>query len=92
MLGIIINGCTSIDNGCIINTGVTIDYDNIYDTIYYSIIGDYIHILSGTSLVGIIYIGKDAGIGLGSAVSNNIRILGNCKVGLGALVVKDIII
>lgn len=82
MPGVVINCCTSIGKGCIINTGATIDHDNIIE--------DYVHVSPGANLAGTVHIGEGTWIGIGSIVSNNIRIVGNCKVGAGAVVVKDI--
>ena len=50
MAGVVINCCTRIGKGCIINTGSTIDHDNI--------IGDYVHISPGAHLAGTIKVGK----------------------------------
>jgi sugar O-acyltransferase, sialic acid O-acetyltransferase NeuD family len=82
MAGAIINCCTSIGKGCIINTGSTIDHDNLID--------DFVHISPGVHLAGNIKIGTGSWIGIGSVVSNNINIVNNCKVGAGGVVVKDI--
>ncbi|MEK3806943.1 acetyltransferase [Bacillus sp. FSL H8-0547] len=82
MAGAIINCCSNIAKGCIINTGSTIDHDNCIE--------DFVHISPGVHLAGSVKIGQGTWIGIGSAVSNNITITGGCKVGAGAVVVKDI--
>jgi sugar O-acyltransferase (sialic acid O-acetyltransferase NeuD family) len=82
MAGVVINCCTSIGKGCIINTGATIDHDNIIE--------NYVHVSPGVHTAGTVKIGKGTWLGIGSAVSNNINITSNCKVGAGAVVVKDI--
>ncbi|HLR21306.1 MAG TPA: acetyltransferase [Tissierellaceae bacterium] len=82
MAGAIINCCTKIGKGSIINTGVTIDHDNIIE--------DYVHISPGVNLAGTVKIGKGTWVGIGSIVINNIEIVGNCKIGAGAVVIKDI--
>ncbi|MDR0138860.1 acetyltransferase [Metabacillus idriensis] len=82
MAGTIINSCTIIGKGCIINTGSTIDHDNCIE--------DFVHISPGVHLAGTVKIGQGSWIGIGSAVSNNVTITGGCKVGAGAVVVKDI--
>lgn len=83
MAGVIINCCSEIGKGCIINTGVTIDHDNFIE--------DYVHISPGVHTAGTVKIGKGTWLGVGSVVSNNLNITSGCKVGAGAVVVKDII-
>ena len=82
MAGVAINSCTTIGKGCIINTGATIDHDNLIE--------DYVHISPGVNLAGTVKIGKGSWLGIGSVVSNNVRITGDCRIGAGAVVVKDI--
>lgn len=82
MAGAIINCCTQIGKGCIINTGATIDHDNSIE--------DYVHISPGVHTAGTVKIGKGTWLGVGSKVSNNLSITSGCKVGAGAVVVKDI--
>jgi sugar O-acyltransferase (sialic acid O-acetyltransferase NeuD family) len=83
MAGVIINSCTFVGKGCIINTGATIDHDNIID--------DYVHISPGSHLAGTVKVGQGSWIGIGSVVSNNVKIISGCKVGAGGVVVRDII-
>lgn len=82
MAGVVINCCTKIGKGCIINTGATIDHD--------SFIEDFVHISPGVHIAGTVRIGKGTWLGTGSVVSNNVNINNSCKVGAGAVVVKDI--
>lgn len=82
MAGAIINCCTKIGKGCIINTGATVDHDNVIE--------DYVHISPGANLAGNVTVGKRTWIGIGSVVSNNVCIISDCKIGAGAVVVKDI--
>lgn len=82
MAGVVINCCTKIGKGCIINTGSTIDHDNE--------IGDFVHISPGVHLGGTVKVGKGSWLGIGSTVSNNINIVSSCNVGAGAVVIKDI--
>jgi sugar O-acyltransferase (sialic acid O-acetyltransferase NeuD family) len=82
MAGTVINCCTEVGKGCIINTGSTIDHDNF--------IQDYVHLSPGVHTAGKVKIGKGTWIGIGSVVSNNLNITSGCKVGAGAVVVKDI--
>ncbi|MFG6119301.1 acetyltransferase [Thalassobacillus sp. B23F22_16] len=82
MAGVVINCCTSIGKGCIINTGSTVDHDNK--------IKDFVHISPGVHLAGTVKVGKGTWLGIGSVISNNLNITRGCKVGAGSVVVKDI--
>ncbi|MFF2459539.1 acetyltransferase [Peribacillus simplex] len=82
MAGVVINCCTTIGKGCIINTGATIDHDNTIE--------DFVHISPGAHLAGTVKVGHGTWLGIGSVVSNNIGITSGCNVGAGAVVVKDI--
>jgi len=82
MGGVVINSSTKIGRGCIINTGSTVDHDNL--------IKDFVHISPGVHLAGTVKIGKGSWLGIGSMVSNNINIIGETKIGTGAVVIKDI--
>lgn len=82
MAGVVINCCSRIGKGCILNTGATIDHDNVIE--------DYVHISPGVHIAGTVEIGKGTWIGIGSVVNNNINITSDCMLGAGAVVVKDI--
>jgi sugar O-acyltransferase (sialic acid O-acetyltransferase NeuD family) len=82
MAGAVINSSTRIGNGCIINTSSSLDHDNIIE--------DYVHISPGVNMAGTVKVGKGTWLGIGSVVSNNVNICSCCKVGAGAVVVKDI--
>ena len=82
MAGTVINCCTKIGKGCIINTGSTIDHDNR--------INNYVHISPGAHTAGTVTIGKGTWLGIGSKVSNNLNIINGCKIGAGAVVIRDI--
>ena len=82
MAGVVVNCCTTIGKGCIINTGATIDHDNLIE--------DYVHISPGVHTAGAVRIGKGTWLGIGSIVSNNITITSGCTIGAGAVVVKNI--
>lgn len=83
MAGAVINCCTTIGDGCIINTGSTVDHDNTIE--------NFVHISPGANLAGSVRVGHGTWIGIGSVVSNNISITKECKIGAGAVVVKDVI-
>lgn len=82
MAGVVINCCTRVGKGCIINTGSHVDHDNMID--------DYVHIAPVAGLGGTVKVGRGSCIGIGSVVINNIRITSECKIGAGAVVVRDI--
>ncbi len=82
MAGAVINCCISIGKGCIVNTSSTIDHDNIIE--------DFVHISPGVHLAGTVKVGRGSWLGIGSIVSNNVNITSGCKIGAGALVMKDI--
>ncbi|WP_342580948.1 acetyltransferase [Ureibacillus sp. FSL W7-1570] len=82
MAGVVINCCTKIGKGCIINTSATIDHDNIIE--------DFVHISPGAHLAGTVKVGQGSWLGIGSIVRNNIIITQNVNIGAGAVVVKNI--
>lgn len=82
MAGVVINCCTSIGKGCIINTSATVDHDNNIE--------EFVNISPGVHLAGTVKIGKGSWLGIGSVVSNNVNITSGCKVGAGSVVIKDI--
>lgn len=82
MGGVVINSSTRIGKGCIINTSSSLDHDNV--------VNDYAHISPGVRTAGRVGVGKSTWLGIGSVISNNINICSGCKVGAGAVVVKDI--
>jgi len=82
MAGVIINSSSEIGKGCILNTGATIDHDNFID--------DFVHISPGVNIAGTVKIGKFTWLGIGSKVINNLNICSNCKIGAGAVVIKNV--
>ncbi|GEM04151.1 acetyltransferase [Halolactibacillus miurensis] len=82
MAGVVINSSSRIGKGCIINTSSNLDHDNVLE--------DYVHISPSVGLAGTVRVGKGSWLGIGSIVSNNVNISSGCKVGAGAVVVKDI--
>lgn len=82
MAGTVINCCSRIGKGCIINTGATVDHDNVIE--------DYAHISPGVHTAGTVMIGKGTWLGIGSTIKNNLQIIDGCIIGAGAVVVEDI--
>lgn len=81
--GAVINCGTRIGKHCIINTGATVDHDNC--------IRDFVHISPGVHLGGMVEIGDRSWVGIGGCVKNNVVICEDVLVGVGGVVVKDIV-
>jgi UDP-3-O-[3-hydroxymyristoyl] glucosamine N-acyltransferase len=64
MAGTVVNPCTKIGKGCIINTSSTIDHDGVIE--------DYVHISPGVHVAGSVSLGAFTWLGIGSMVSNNL--------------------
>jgi sugar O-acyltransferase (sialic acid O-acetyltransferase NeuD family) len=82
MAGVVINSCCHIGIGAIINTGATIDHDNI--------LSNFVHISPGVHTAGNVKIGKNNWIGIGSTISNNVCITDYCVIGAGSVVIDTI--
>lgn len=78
----IVNPGASIGMHCIINTAAVVEHDNI--------LGDFVHVSVGAKLGGTVRVGNRTWIGIGTAVKNNLTVCGDCMIGAGAVVVKDI--
>lgn len=82
MAGAVINSGTKIGKGCIINTSSSVDHDNV--------LHDFVHISPGARTAGNVIVGKETWLGIGSVVSNNVKITNNCVIGAAAAVIHDI--
>ncbi|HHW30152.1 MAG TPA: acetyltransferase [Clostridiaceae bacterium] len=82
MANSVINNGASVGRHCILNTASVVEHD--------SILFDYVHVSVGAKLGGTVSIGKRTWVGIGAVVSNNIFICGDCIIGAGSVVVKDI--
>ena len=78
----VINADAKIGKHCIINTSSVVEHDDIID--------DFAHISVGAKLGGIVEVGKSTWIGIGACVKQCISICGDCVIGAGAVVVRDI--
>lgn len=78
----VINAGARIGRHCIINTCAVVEHDNIIE--------DFAHVSVGAKLGGTVSVGRSAWIGIGSTVSNNLKICGGCMIGAGAVVIDDI--
>ena len=82
MAGSVVNPFSVIGRGCIVNTGATVGHD--------CIVHDYAHCSSGSHIAGTTTIGTRTWVGIGTNISNNINICGDCMIGAGSVIVKDI--
>lgn len=82
MPGAVINADAKVGTHCIINSGAIVEHDNV--------LHDFVHISPKAALGGTVTVGECTHIGIAACVRNNIHICGNCTVGAGAAVVKDI--
>jgi len=82
MANAVVNACATVGAHCIINTGATVEHDNVIE--------DFVHISPGVKLSGTVVVGKNTWIGTGASVINNVEICENVVVGVGSVVVKDI--
>ena len=82
MAGAVINPCSKLGKGVILNTCSSIDHD--------CIVGDYCHIAVGVHVAGTVTLGDKVWLGAGTIIKNNVSICADCIIGAGAVVVKDI--
>lgn len=83
MAGAVINCGTTVGRGCIINTSASVDHDNDLE--------DFVHLSPGVHLAGTVRVGEGTWIGIGASVINNLRIAADCRIGAGAVVVRDLV-
>ena len=82
MAGAIVNANAKIGRFCILNTGCTIDHDNILE--------DGVQVCPGVHLAGNVRCGADAFIGTGASAIPGISIGANAIVGAGGVVIRDV--
>ena len=82
MAGTVINPCSKIGKGVILNTCSSVDHD--------CIIQDYCHIAVGVHIAGTVCLNKNILVGAGATIKNNVNICTECIIAAGAVVVKDI--
>lgn len=82
MAGAVVNPCSRLGKGVILNTCSSVDHD--------CEVGDFCHIAVGVHIAGTVALGKNVCLGAGVTVKNNVTICSDCIVGAGAVVVKDI--
>jgi len=82
MAGVVINACSQIGDGVIVNTGATIDHD--------CAIGAWAHIAPGSNLAGCVRVGEGAFLGVGCRVIPGVSIGEWTTVGAGGVVIHDL--
>ena len=82
MCGVVINASTKIDDFAIINTGATVDHD--------CHIGAAAHVAPRCALAGVVTVGRQAFLGIGTVIIPGITIGEQATVGAGSTVVADI--
>lgn len=80
--GCVVGAHAAIGRFCIVNTGATIDHDNV--------LADGVNIAPGVHFAGNVHCGEDAFVGVGAAVAPGIRIGARAVVGAGAVVIRDV--
>lgn len=82
MAGAVVNSGAYLGKGCIINTCASVDHDCRLE--------DYVHVSVGAHLAGSVTVGERTWVGIGTVVSNNLCIAGDCLLGAGTVVVHNI--
>ena len=80
--GAVVNPGAKIGENVIINTGATVDHE--------CSIEEGVHLCPGVHLAGSVTIGRASWIGIGTIVSDHLRVGANTVIGAGAVVVHDI--
>jgi sugar O-acyltransferase (sialic acid O-acetyltransferase NeuD family) len=83
MAGAVINPCSKLGKGVILNTCSSIDHDCVVE--------DFCHLAVGVRLAGTVTLGTNVWLGVASAVKNNVSICANTVIGAGAVVVDNIV-
>jgi acetyltransferase-like isoleucine patch superfamily enzyme len=82
MAGVVINTGSRIGRFVIVNTGATVDHDNLIE--------DGVHISPGCHLAGNVICRADAFIGTGASIIPRIQIGARVVIGAGAAVISDV--
>jgi sugar O-acyltransferase (sialic acid O-acetyltransferase NeuD family) len=82
MAGSIVAADARIGRFCIVNTGATIDHDDVLE--------DGVNVSPGAHLAGFITCREDAFIGIGAAIIQGVTIGRGAVVGAGAAVIRDV--
>jgi sugar O-acyltransferase (sialic acid O-acetyltransferase NeuD family) len=77
-----VNAGASLGEGCIVNTGATVDHDDV--------IGACVHLSPGVHLGGNVRVGERTWLGIGASAKDGVSIGADVIVGAGAVVIGDI--
>lgn len=80
--GTIINAQAKIGRYCIVNTGATLDHDNVLE--------DGVQVCPGVHLAGNVYCGEGVFIGTGAVAIPGVKIGAHAVIGAGAVVLQDV--
>ncbi len=78
----VVNACTIIDDGAIINSSAVIEHD--------CHVGAFAHIAPGAILGGSVVVGEDTHIGIGTMIRQFVDIGKNSVIGMGSVVLHDV--
>jgi sugar O-acyltransferase (sialic acid O-acetyltransferase NeuD family) len=82
MAGVVINPGTAVGRHCIVNTGASLDHDNVLD--------DFCSVAPGVVTGGQVCIGRGSAVCIGACVQHGIRIGEHTVIGAGAVVLDDV--
>ena len=83
MANAVVNSDTTVGKHCILNSGCIVEHDNV--------IADFVHLSPNATLCGRVSVGERTWIGAGATVKNGVAVCGDCVVGTGGVVVKNIV-
>ncbi len=82
MAAAVVNPDTVVKKHCILNTSCVVEHDNVIES--------FVHISPNAALGGTVHIGEGTHIGISATVINNIDVCSECKIGAGAVVIRNI--
>jgi acetyltransferase-like isoleucine patch superfamily enzyme len=82
MAGAVVNACSQVGQGVIVNTNASVDHDGI--------VGDFASLAPGVALGGGVSIGQRTFLGLGAQVIHGLKLGNDICIGAGSLVLQSI--
>ena len=83
MPGVIINNGAVIGEHCLINSGAIVEHDNK--------ISNFVNLQPGVVTGGYVEVGEQSYVGIGAMIRDRVTIGSKCMIGMGSVVVKDIV-